>query len=105
MMMNTKDAALWISLFGIALFAAPAVAQTANKADVVAAITTLENQAVKADLAGDTRFYQNVMTEDWTRRDSDGSFYTKAQLIKFMYSNKIRTCSERLSELYVRAYA
>jgi hypothetical protein len=51
---------LWISLFVVALFAGPSVtrAQTGANADVVTAISNLENDAVKADLAGDTAFYQ-----------------------------------------------
>jgi len=42
-------------------------AQTGTMADVVAAITNLENDGVKADLAGDAAFYQKVLAEDWTR--------------------------------------
>ncbi len=53
-----KNPVLWISLFVIALFAGPGMtrAQTATQADVVATITNLENDGVKADLAGDTAF-------------------------------------------------
>ena len=63
---------LWISLLVIALFAGLGVtrAQTGTKADVVATITNLENDGVKADLAGDTAFYQKALAEDWTRGDS-----------------------------------
>jgi hypothetical protein len=31
----------------------------------------LENDSVKADLAGDPEFYQKVLVEDWTRGDSE----------------------------------
>ena len=63
---------LWISLLVIALFAGLGAtrAQTGTKADVVATITNLENDGVKADLAGDTAFYQKALAEDWTRGDS-----------------------------------
>ena len=56
--MNAKNPVLWISLFVIALFAGLGVtqAQTGTNADAVATITNLENDAVKADLAGDTAF-------------------------------------------------
>ena len=52
--MNAKNPVLWISLFVIALFAGLSVtrAQPGAKADVVTAISNLENDAVKADLAG-----------------------------------------------------
>jgi hypothetical protein len=74
--MNAKNPVLWISLLVIALFAGLGVtrAQTGTKADVVATITNLENDGVKADLAGDTAFYQKALAEDWTRGDSDGTF-------------------------------
>jgi len=105
--MSAKNSALWISLLGIALFAGLSVtqAQTGAKADVVTAISNLENDAVKADLAGDADFYQKVLAEDWTRGDSDGTYYTKAGLLKLMADTKdIKTNSEKLSELKVRVY-
>ena len=105
--MNAKYRVLWISLFVIALFAGLSVtrAQTAAKTDVVTAISNLENDGVKADLAGDTAFYQKALAEDWTRGDSDGTFYTKAEVVRLMADAKdFKTNSEELSELKVRVY-
>jgi ketosteroid isomerase-like protein len=105
--MSAKNPVLWISIFVIPLFAGPSLtrAQTVAEADVVTAISNLENDAVKADLAGDAAFYQKILAEDWTRGDSDGTFYTKAELLKLMADTKnIKTNSEKLSELKVRAY-
>ena len=105
--MNAKYRVFWISLFVIALSAGLSVtqAQTGAKADVVTAIANLENDGVKADLAGDPAFYQKVLAEDWTRGDSDGTYYTKAELLKLMADTKnIKTNSEKLSELKVRVY-
>jgi Domain of unknown function (DUF4440) len=105
--MNARNPVLWISLFVIALFAGLGVtqAQTGTNADAVATITNLENDAVKADLAGDTAFYQKALAEDWTRGDSDGTFYTKAEVMKVMAdANDFKTNSENLSELKVRVY-
>jgi hypothetical protein len=96
-----------ILLFVIALFAGLSVtrAQTAAQTDVVTAISNLENDGVKADLAGDPAFYQKVLAEDWTRGDSDGTWYTKAELVKLMADTKnIKTNSEKHSELKVRVY-
>jgi hypothetical protein len=102
--MNAKYRVLWISLFVIVLFAGLSVtqAQIGAKADVVTAISDLENDGVKADLAGDPAFYQKVLAEDWTRGDSDGTYYTKAELMAD--TKNIKTNSEKLSELEVRAY-
>ena len=105
--MNAKNPVLWISLFVIALFAGLRVtqAQTGAKADVVTAISNLENDGVKADLAGDPAFYQKVLAEDWTRGDSDGTFYTKTQVVNLLADPKnFKTNSEKLSELKVHVY-
>jgi len=105
--MNAKNHVLSISLSVIALFAGLSVtrAQTGANADVLTAISNLENDGVKADLAGDPDFYQKVLAEDWTRGDSDGTYYTKAELLKLMADTKnIKTNSEKLSELQVRVY-
>jgi len=105
--MSAKNSALWISLLGIALFAGLSVtrAQTMTQIDIVTAISNLENDAVKADLAGDADFYQKVLAEDWTRGDSDGTYFTKAVLLNLMADTKsIKTNSEQISELKVRVY-
>ena len=105
--MNAKNPVFGISLFVIALFAGPSVtrAQTRTQTDIVTTISNLENDADKADLAGDTAFYQKALAEDWTRGDSDGTYYTKAELLKLMADTKnIKTNSEKLSELKVRVY-
>jgi hypothetical protein len=105
--MNAKNPALWSSALLIALLGGLSVtrAQTAANADVVIAIANLEKDGVKADLAGDADFYQNVLAEDWTRGDSDGTYYSKADLLKLMSDAKnIKTNSENISELKVRVY-
>jgi ketosteroid isomerase-like protein len=105
--MSAKTFALWISLLGIALLAGLSVtrAQTMAQTDIVTAISNLENDAVKADLAGDAAFYQKFLAEDWTRGDSDGTFYTKAQIVDLLADPKnFKTNSEKLSELKVRVY-
>lgn len=101
------NAVLWISLSGIALFAGLRVAQaqTAANADAVTAVSNLDQDAVKADLAGDPSFYQKVLAEDWTRGDSDGTYFTKAMLLNLMAdTNSMKTNSEEISELKVRVY-
>ena len=98
--MSAKTSALWISLLGIALLAGLSVtrAQTMAQTDIVTAISNLENDAVKADLAGDADFYQKVLAEDWTRGDSDGTYFTKAVLLNLMADTKsIKTNSEQIS--------
>jgi ketosteroid isomerase-like protein len=105
--MKTQNPVLWISVCVIAMSAVPSLtrAQTRAEADVVTAISNLENDAVKADLTGDPAFYLKVLAEDWTRGDSDGTWYTKAELLKLMADTKnIKTNSETLADLKVRVY-
>ena len=105
--MNTLNPGLGMALLVIILFAGLSVtrAQTGSSANVVTAITDLETGAVKADLTGDPAFYDKVLAEDWTRGDSDGTYYTKAELLRLMADPKnFKTNSEKLSELKVRVY-
>src|SRR5260370_8013493 len=98
--MNAKNLVLWVSLFVIALFAGLSVtqAETTVKTDAVTAISNLENGGVKADLAGDPDFYQKVLADDWTRGDSDGTYYTKPNLLNLMADkNTIKTNTQKLS--------
>jgi len=69
-------------------------AQTGTKADVVATITNLENDGVKSRFAGDTSFTRSSGAEDWTRGDSDGTFYTKAEVMK-TYARRQRTSDKQ----------
>jgi hypothetical protein len=104
--MKAKTSLLWIPLSLIAS-AGPAAArgQTATETDPVAAISNLENAAVKADLAGDAGFYRKVLAEDWTRGDSDGTWYSKGDVLKVMAdARSFKTKREQLSALKVRVY-
>jgi hypothetical protein len=98
---------LWVSLVAVAIFAALAVtkAQTGGNSDGVAAVTKLENDGVKADLANDKAFYEKVLADDWTGGDSGGNWFTKADILKMMDDPEHnKTNSEKISELKVRPY-
>jgi hypothetical protein len=105
--MNAKRPVLWIFIFVIALLAEMGVmrAQTGGNADAVAAVTKLENDGVKADLANDKAFYEKVLAKDWTGVDSDGVRYTKADILKMVDDTQHnKTNSEKLFDLKVRVY-
>jgi hypothetical protein len=105
--MNTKHPALWASILIAALLAGLGVmrAQTGANADAAAAVSKLENDAIKADLANDKAFYQKVLAEDWTGGDSEGTWFAKADILKMMDDPQHnKTNSEKLSELKVRVY-
>jgi len=73
--------------------------------EAVAAITQFENDAVKADLAGDSSFVENNYADDWTGGFSGGIWTTKQSILadaKDAANNKMT--SEEISDLKVRIY-
>jgi hypothetical protein len=105
--MNAKHTVFWISLVAMTMLTGLAVtwAQTGAKADAIAAITKLENDGVKADLANDKSFTEKVLADDWTGGDSGGMWFTKAEVLKLMDDPEHnKTNTEKLSELKVRVY-
>ena len=76
-----------------------------SDADAVAAITKIENDAVKADLAGDSSFYAKVLADDWTAGSSFGTWDTKQSMLADMKDSKNnKTNSESISDLKVRVH-
>src|SRR5581483_1731619 len=74
-------------------------------ADAVAAITQFENNAVKADLAGDSSFFEKGYADNWTGGFSGGTWTTKESMLADMKdsaNNKMN--SEEISDLKVRIY-
>ncbi len=76
-----------------------------GSSDAVAAITALENDGVKADLANDKSFLQKNTTDDFVAGSSLGEWEDKAAMLKDMddaANNK--TTSESISDLKVNTY-
>lgn len=73
--------------------------------DAIAAITQFENDAVKANLAGDASFIEKNYADDWTGGFSGGIWTTKTSVLadaKDSANNKMN--SEQISDLKVRIY-
>lgn len=71
----------------------------------VAAITQFENDAVKADLAGDSSFFQKNYADNWTGGFSGGTWNTKESMLADMKdsaNNKMN--SEEIRDVKVRVY-
>src|SRR5438045_9065665 len=71
----------------------------------VAAITQFENDAVKANLAGDSSFVEKNYADDWSGGFSGGIWTTKKSVLadtKDSANNKMN--SEQISDLKVRIY-
>jgi hypothetical protein len=78
--------------------------QGADAADI-AAVTKIENDLVKADLAGDSAPYAAALAEDWTGGTSRGTWDTKTSLLADMKDTKNnKTNSESVTGLRVRVH-
>ncbi len=75
--------------------------------DAVAAITHLENEGVKADLANDSSsFTKKNLADNFIGGDSFGVWTTRSEAIKDAEdTSKNKTTSESMSDLKVTAYA
>jgi Domain of unknown function (DUF4440) len=93
------------SIVVLAVLSPVAAAKKAATGDAVAAITQFENDAVKADLAGDSSFFQKGYADNWTGGFSGGTWTTKESMLADMKdttNNKMN--SEEISDLKVRIY-
>jgi ketosteroid isomerase-like protein len=105
--MRITTSLLAIATLATMFLTIPAQAKEMPKSDAktVAAITQFENDAVKADLAGDASFYEKNFANNWSGGDSNGTWYTKQQLISSMKDKeKNKMNSEEISNLDVRTY-
>jgi hypothetical protein len=102
--MNRMKIAIYAAVAGLALIPATLI-RAQSSAGTVAAITKLENDSIKADLAGDKAWPEKYLAEDWLACDSSGKWYTKDDMRKMIAdpaNNKFN--SEKLSNLKVRVY-
>jgi hypothetical protein len=103
--MKIKTLALWSSMIALAASVAVLKSSSAAGDDAVTAVTKLENDAVKADLANDKSFYEKNLADDWTGGDSSGQWFTKQSMLKTMDDTKNNKMnSEKISGLKVRSY-
>src|SRR5271165_7638030 len=72
--------------------------------DPVATITQMENDGVKADLAGDPSFVEKNYATNFTGGTSWGNWETKQSILTDIKDGKSKTKSEEISELNVRVY-
>jgi ketosteroid isomerase-like protein len=89
--------------------AAPALVSSqgekATDSDAVAAVTKLENDAIKAALANDSSFFEKFLASDFTGGTSRGTWDTKASMLADMKDPKNnKTNSQNLSDLKVRVH-
>jgi hypothetical protein len=92
-----------ILLAGLSSMAAAKKQPTTDAA--VAAITQLENDGVKADLAGDSSFVHKNYADNWTGGFSGGIWTTKESILADMKdTGNNKWNSQQISDLKVRVY-
>jgi hypothetical protein len=102
--MSLAKAGMYLSILALAVVPVYALKVQAN-ADVVAAITKLENDQVKADLAQDKSWSEKYLADDWMGCDSSGKWYSKPEVLKMLADAKNNNYkSEKVSNLKVRVY-
>ena len=101
-----KKFLLTLSLLLAVAVVAPSISFCqSTDAVAVAAITKLENDAVKADLANDSSFYEKYLADGWTGGTSRGTWDTKQLILADLKDSKNnKTNSESISDLKVRVY-
>jgi hypothetical protein len=105
MNMNRMKVAIYAAL-AVVVALVPIVAMRAQTGSgTVEAITKLENESVKADLAGDNSWGEKYIADDWMACDSSGKWFTKDDMRKMMADTKNnKYSSEKMSDLKVRVY-
>ena len=94
-----------LAITALAAAAPVYAAQAKTGASIVAAITKLENDGVKADLAGDKSWSEKYLADNWMGCDSSGKWFTKADLLKMIADTTNNSYkSETISDLKVRVY-
>ena len=107
MRLNKHPLVLFTMVLAIAAFTTTALGKNNNgtaAADPVAAITQMENDSVKADLAGDASFVSKNYANNYTGGTSWGNWETKQSILADMNDGKTKTNTEQISELNVRVY-
>jgi hypothetical protein len=103
--MKITLASLMTSVLAVMFLTTVALLRSAAGEDTVAAITKLENDSVKADLAGDRAWTENFLAADWIGCDSNGKWYTKADVLTMLADTKNNKYnSEKMTDLKVRVY-
>jgi Tfp pilus assembly protein PilE len=105
--MKKSVGVLFVVLTVVGSLSALAVGQspTPSNSDAVAAITQMENDAVKADLAQDASFYERYLADSWTGGTSRGTWDTKESLLAAMKDTKNnKTNSESIRDVRVHVY-
>ena len=105
MRLNKSTLLLFTIVLAVTAFTSTALGKTNTAAaDPVATITQMENDGVKADLAGDSSFVTKNYATNYTGGTSWGNWETKQSILADMNDGKTKTNSEQISDLNVRLY-
>ena len=104
-MKSSLACALVLTLTAAAPVLLAGQAQKATDSDAVAAITKLENDAIKAAIANDSSFVEKFLASDYTGGTSRGTWDTKPSTLVDMKDTKNnKTNTQTLKDLKVRIH-
>jgi len=100
--MSTRVLLVGLFLFTLGLPVARSARYSDASEDAVAAITKIENDTVKAEVAYDKPFFEKLLADDWSWGNSGGYWATKAELLESF--NTPEATTQKISDLKVRVY-
>jgi hypothetical protein len=96
---------VFCALFVVALMASSFAGKKPNSQNAEAVITQMEQDNVKADVAGDSSWMGREMADDYTMGTSWGAFESKSELVKDAADTaNNKTNTREISDLKVRVY-
>jgi Domain of unknown function (DUF4440) len=96
---------VFCAALALALIAPAALCQKSNSKKIEAAVTQLEKDRVKADLANDGSWSKNHLAESYTGGTSWGAWQTKGEIVSDAADTKNNKTSRMdLSDVSVRVY-
>lgn len=99
------SAGVFCAALAVALMAPAAMGKQAEPKNVKAAITQMERERIKADLASDSSWTKQNMAEDYTGGTSWGAWQTKQEILENLADTKNNKTSKReINDVSVRVY-
>ena len=104
-MFSKMSAGMFLTVFALAVMVPASAAKNTDSKGAEAAITQMEMNNIKADVAGDSSWMAREMSNDYTMGTSWGAFETKAELVKDAADTaNNKTTKREISDVKVRVY-
>lgn len=72
--------------------------------DTVAELTLIEEQLAASWVAGDHRYHERILSDDWTVIDPTGRILTKADVLREAFSGERKITKGKIDQIKVRDF-